>query len=311
MTKVAEEFWGVDIGGSKIEAIAFSDVEKPIIKSRMRVPTEHEQGYTHLLNQIKLALDLLQKQAGSMPTRVGVSVPGCIDWTTKKIKNSFILDLNGKNLGKDLQAIISAPVIIANDANCLTLAETKYGAVKSLAPNAKVVFGLLMSKGIGGGWMFNGHVFNGRHNIAGEWGHNFLDTSGGPCHCGKIGCVETIISVPALEQYYYDLTGERKDIRTIYEISTFGTDSASNKTIKRLITFFGLAISNIIHTVDPEVIVIGGELSHLQVLFEDGVDAVLSHLFNNKVETLFLKPKLGDSASVFGAAYLASEYEAI
>jgi fructokinase len=304
--ELSPEYWGIDIGGTKIEAVAFSDVEKPIIKSRMRVPTEHELGYDHLVKQIRLVLDLMQKQTGSMPTRVGVSVPGCIDWTTQKIKNSFILDLNGKNLGKDLQAIVSAPVVIANDANCLTLAETKYGAVAALAPNAKVVFGMIMSKGVGGGWMFGGQLYNGRHNIAGEWGHNFLDTSGGPCHCGKIGCVETIISGPALEQYYYDLTGEHKDIRSIYESSTFGNDPASAKTIKRLITFFGLAVSNIIHTVDPEVIVIGGELSYMQVLFEEGVEAVLSHLFNNKVETLFLKPKLGDSASVFGAAYLAS-----
>ena len=174
MEQSGNEYWGLDIGGSRIEAIILSDVEKPIVKSRTRVPTEYQKGYKHLLNQIKLALDLLAKHTNSSPTKIGISVPGCIDWSTEVVKNSFILDLNGQDLGKDVQALVKAPVIIENDANCLTIAETKYGGVAALAPNATSVFGLIMSAGVGGGWIFNGKVHKGRHNISGEWGHNFL-----------------------------------------------------------------------------------------------------------------------------------------
>lgn len=301
-----EEFWGIDIGGTKIEAIALTDTAKPVVSCRMRVPTEYERGYEHLLGQIKLVYELMHKQTLTHPTRLGVSVPGCIDWTTQKIKNSFILDMNGKNLGADLTRLLKVPVVIENDANCLTLAETQYGAVAALAPGAQSVFGMILSKGAGGGWMFNGKIHKGRHNIAGEWGHNFLDISGGPCHCGKKGCVETIISGPALEEYYYDLTGEKKDIKYIYEKSQFGNDPSASKTIQRLVYYFGVAVSTIIHIVDPEVIVIGGELSHLHILYEEGSQAALSHIFNPQLETLFVKPKLGDAASVFGAAYVAS-----
>ena len=150
----------------------------------------------------------------------------------------------------------------------------------------------------------NGEVWNGRHGIGGEWGHIFLDDSGGDCYCGCKGCVETVISGIALEKYYQNIVGIRKPLKEIVNLHLAGHDEVATMTIQRLITFFGKAFSTIINMIDPDVIVIGGGVGNVDLIYTEGVKEVSKYIFNNKLETPFLKPKLGDSAGVFGAAFL-------
>ena len=166
-----------------------------------------------------------------------------------------------------------------------------------------MVFGIIMGTGVGGGVVVNNHVWNGRHGIAGEWGHNFLDESGGKCYCGKMGCVENVISGPATERYYEEITGQRISLKEISKRFNEG-DEKAEQTIQRLTDFFGKAVSVVVDILDPDVIVIGGGVGNIDALYTDGVEALKKYIFNNRVDVPVLKPILGDSAGVFGAAAL-------
>ena len=154
------------------------------------------------------------------------------------------------------------------------------------------------------GLVVNGSVIGGLHRIAGEWGHNFLDLSGGDCYCGRKGCVETIISGPALEGYYENLMGIPLSLQTIINRYHEGSDEVAEKTVNRMLEFFGKGMANIINIIDPDAIILGGGLSKIDLLYEEGVAEVEKYVFNNRLETPFLRPRLGDSAGVFGAALL-------
>jgi fructokinase len=145
---------------------------------------------------------------------------------------------------------------MANDANCFALAEATMGAVPEAVPDAAVVFGVIMGTGVGGGVVVNNRVINGRHGIGGEWGHNFLDESGGPCYCGQTGCVETILSGPFNERYYESLSGQKLGLREIYDRHLAGTDEHATATLKRLMHFFGKGIAVILNILDPDAIVL-------------------------------------------------------
>jgi predicted NBD/HSP70 family sugar kinase len=222
------------------------------------------------------------------------------------MKNCNTVVLNGKPLQRDLESALGLPIELANDANCFALAETQWGIVSSSAPGARLVFGVIMGTGVGGGIVMDGRIWNGRHGIGGEWGHNFLDESGGPCYCGKTGCVETVISGPATERYYKSLTGEALRLKEIVNRSAAGSDPAAVKTIERLCHFFGKGISVITNLLDPDVIVVGGGVGNIDALYGKGRESLGEFIFNNRVEVALLKPSLGDSAGVFGAAALVA-----
>ena len=173
-----------------------------------------------------------------------------------------------------------------------------------MQPKPAVVFGVIMGTGVGGGWVVRDQVLNGRQGIAGEWGHNFLDESGGPCYCGRMGCVETVISGPALERYYAAIAGQKLPLRDIVAHSLTGEDAAATQTMYRLVHFFGKAMAAVINIIGPDVVVIGGGVGNVDLIYTDGVMEVKKHLFNSRIDTVFMKPKLGDSAGVFGAALL-------
>jgi predicted NBD/HSP70 family sugar kinase len=296
--------WGIDLGGTKIEGVVLKSVDDPEVLVRKRIPTEQNHGYQHILSQISKLVDLMMEEVGDRPEKVGIGTPGALDPKTGCLKNSNTTCLNGQPFKKDLEALIGVPVSIANDANCFALAEAKMGVVKSMGIDAEVVFGVIMGTGVGGGLVVNGKIVNGRHGIGGEWGHNFLDESGGKCYCGKIGCVETVISGPFTQRYYKSLSGNEKSLKEIVELHRKGVDKNATKTINRLTHFFGKAISVVIDIVDPDVVVIGGGVGNIDELYIDGMRSAREHVFNDTLETIFLKPELGDSAGVFGAAML-------
>lgn len=299
-----EPIWGIDLGGTKIEGAVLSNKDNPAVLCRLRVPTEADKGYEHILNQIKKLIGMMQAAVGSHPTILGMGTPGTVDPITGKMKNSNTTCLNGTPFRVDLEQVLGIPVKTANDANCFAVAETRFGIVKEKMPEARVVFGVIMGSGVGGGIVVDGAVLNGRQGIAGEWGHIPLDASGGPCYCGKIGCVETVISGKSLERYYNEQTGRTRLLKEIVDDYKSGKDAMADKTIQRLITYFGKGIATIINVLDPDAIVIGGGVGNIDLLYKEGVEEARKHVFNHRLDTVFLKPKLGDSAGVFGAALL-------
>jgi fructokinase len=296
--------WGIDLGGTKIEGVILESRAHPRPLHRMRIPTEAQKGYDHIVGQVVTLVQMLKDASGLEPSRLGIGHPGTLDPLTGAIKNANTTALNGRPFNKDLEARLGIPIRLANDANCFAAAEAHAGAVPDVLPNAEVVFGIIMGTGVGGGWVVHGRVLNGRQGIAGEWGHNFLHESGGLCYCGKTGCVETVISGPALQKFYTQQTGETLPLKDIVSRAEAGTDPAATATMDRLIHFFGKAVATVINIMDPDAIVIGGGVGNIDRLYTDGVAEVQKHLFNPRIDTVFLKPKLGDSAGVFGAALL-------
>jgi len=299
-----EPFWGVDLGGTKIEVSVFHFNNNAIdIIDRRRVPTEASKGYDHIISQICKVIDEAREATGLIPNHIGFSTPGTVEPSTGLMKNCNTVVMNGQPMQSDLTEKLAVPVTLTNDANCFALAETKMGIVPDVVPNAKVVFGVIMGSGCGGGVVVNGQVITGLHGIGGEWGHNFLDESGGDCYCGCVGCVENIISGTALQNYYEKQAGQRKLMKDIVESYRAGTDPIAQQTMNRMFSMFGKAISVIINVLDPDAIVIGGGLGNIDELYIHGVKAVEDNIFNKRVvNTPFLRPKLGDSAGVFGAA---------
>lgn len=297
--------WGIDLGGTKIEGVVLSGGPSPQVLCRRRIATEADQGYEHILERIRILVGQMSAETGLHPGRIGVGHPGTLDPCTGLIKNANTTALIGRPFDRDLSALLGGiPVATANDANCFAVAEALMGAAPEIAPKAEVVFGVIMGTGVGGGWVLRGRVWNGRQGIGGEWGHNFLDESGGPCYCGKTGCVETLISGPATERYYARTAGIAKSLPQIVADAQRGSDPHAVNAIDRLCRLFGRAIAVVINLMDPDVIVLGGGLSAIDALYTHGVSEALPHLFNDRMDTLFARPRLGDSAGVFGAALL-------
>ena len=301
---IHQNLWGLDLGGTKVEGVILKSAENPEVIFRDRLPTEAEKGYSHIVSRIQQLINKMSDAVGYKPQHIGMGTPGAIDPITQTIKNSNSTALIGQPLNVDLEKLTGSKFQLENDANCFALAETRMGIVKVKYPNAKVVFGVIMGTGVGGGLVVNGQTINGLQSIGGEWGHNFLDESGGPCYCGKVGCVEQVLSGPALERYYLQVSGSKKSLKDLYQDHINGTDKIASQTMKRLTDNFGKAISVIINIVDPDVIVIGGGVGNIDLIYAEGVEVTKKHVFNLRLDTPIVKPKLGDSAGVFGAAYL-------
>ena len=302
----SNELWGIDLGGTKVEGVILGTQDQADVLFRNRVATEADQGYPHILEQVKKIVDMMESSSGYKPDRIGFSTPGVLDPKLGVMKNCNTVAMNGQRMKEDLERILGVQVELANDADCFALAEARYGVVKDRFPNARVVFGVILGTGVGGGIVVDGRAIVGLQGIAGEWGHNFLDESGGPCYCGKTGCVENVISGPALEKYYFNETGNRKPLKDIVALAESKVDPTAQRTMLRLIDFYGKALSVVINILDPDVVVIGGGVGNIDLLYDRGRDAVRKYVFNNRLDTPIVKPSLGDSAGVFGAAFLVS-----
>lgn len=285
---------GIDLGGTKIEGILLA--EDYSVLSRIRIPTNQELGYSHIVNSIHTLITKLQNES-SHDCTIGVCTPGIISSQTGLIKNSNTQCLIGKPLQKDLELKINKTILMENDANCFALAESKLGAAK----NFNVVFGVIMGTGVGGGIIIDGEIHHGRNNIAGEWGHHIIRPDGLDCYCGKKGCVETCICGPALEKKWQKLTGQIKSMPQI--IRDMSSDIAQKWKLEFLEDFV-LGISNVIDILDPDVVVLGGGLSNISFLYDEGASKVNEMVFSDSVNTPILKNQLGDSAGVFGACLL-------
>ena len=284
---------GIDLGGTKTEGVIV-DEEFRVIE-RKRVPTNQNNGYESILETIQNLVSDLKKN--NEKTSIGVCTPGALSKESGLIKNSNTQCLIGKDLKNDLEKILDQEISIENDANCFALAEARLGAAK----NHDTVFGVIMGTGVGGGLVIDGKIHSGRTNIAGEWGHHCIKPNGNECYCGRKGCVETYISGPALEKKWNGLTNQNISISEIVKNSK---EDAYKTWKKEFLENFGLSMANVIDILDPDAIILGGGLSNISFLYDEGKNLVYENVFSDTVDTPILKNQLGDSAGVFGACIL-------
>lgn len=296
-------YFGFDLGGTKLECVVVNESRSVDTLFRERVPTPQSEGYEAVIESIRALVDEAANRVGSKPLRLGIGTPGTLDPNTQLLRGSAALCLNNKPIKDDLERALGIPVVIQNDANCFALAEATLGA----ASGAKTVFGVIMGTGVGGGIVIDGKTIFGRQGIAGEWGHNQrLEHDGAKCYCGRIGCVETVLSGPGLQRFYREISGsENVDLKEIWHRAANG-EPAALTTMDRLIDYFGRAIATVINILDPEVIVLGGGVSNTPELYTLGVESAKKHVFNPEPDICIVKNKLGDSAGVFGAAMLVA-----
>ncbi len=295
--------WGIDLGGTKIEGAILDPWNPSQALHRLRVPTEASKGYDHLLRQFSLTVSRLCEASGlPRPARIGVGSPGITVSKTGLLKNSNTLCLNGRPLAANLSRTLGCEIILANDANCCALAEATLGAAKGY----KTVFGIILGTGVGGGIVVNGEMLIGPHGICGEWGHNPLCGEEAPCYCGGKGCIESVCAGPALEKYYAARSGNNLRLPEIVVLASSG-DADAVATLERLREKFAEALGAVINILDPDAIVIGGGVGNLDLHYTPETRAaVAKHLFNDRFDTPLLRPLLGDSAGVFGAAMLTA-----
>jgi fructokinase len=231
------------------------------------------------------------------PHTLGIGTPGSISTRTGLLKNSNTTCLNGMPLARDLRERLGRELVILTDANCFALAEALRGAGRG----RRVVFGVIMGTGCGGGLVIDGQVHNGLQSIAGEWGHTSIDPVGPLCYCGSRGCVETYISGSGLERRYAELVGERLGVEGIVAGWRAG-DASGAALMDEFFVRFGRAMANLIAVIDPDIVVLGGGLSNIDELYTRGVAEVARCVFSDSLETPIVRNALGDSAGVIGAA---------
>ena len=286
---------GIDLGGTKIEGVILAANGQEII--RKRIPTERDLGYQHILGRIKFLHDELLAAVPGQPTTFGIGTPGAISPRSGLLKNSNTTCLNGQPVKADLEKILGRKIEIQNDANCFALAEARLGAGRG----KKLVFGVIMGTGCGGGIVHHGEVLTGAQGIAGEWGHTSINPQGPLCYCGQRGCVESYISGGGLENRYAEKFGVRRPLREVTAAYLAGEPAAA-EFIQEFFNRFGRALANLINILDPDIVVIGGGVSNFDALYTEGVAAVRRQVFTDELQTPIVKHQLGDSAGVFGAA---------
>jgi fructokinase len=275
-------------------------------QGRRRVPTPRED-YKATVEAVARVVEDLEGALGARAT-VGVGIPGSISPATGVVKNANSVWLIGQPLDRDLAARLDRPVRLANDANCFALSEATDGA----GGGARVVFGVIVGTGTGGGIAVDGRVLVGPNAVAGEWGHNPLpwprdgEWPGPACYCGKTSCIETFLSGPGLALDHERAAGERVDAPELARRAATG-DAAAEATLARYEDRMARALAGVINILDPDVIVLGGGMSNLTRLYESVPRLWTRYAFSDRVDTPLRAPIHGDSSGVRGAAWLWTE----
>lgn len=292
---------GVDLGGTKIEAMALDPEGAVLARERVATP-RGDYGAT-----LRAVADLVQGLERRLARRasVGLGIPGAISPATGLVKNANSTWLIGKPFDRDLESALGRPVRLENDANCFALSE----AVDGAAAGAGVVFGVILGTGVGGGLIVHGRPLTGRHAIGGEWGHNPLpwprpeELPGPACYCGRHGCVETFLSGPGLRRDHHAAGGEDIDAEAVVARAAEGEPQAT-AALDRYVDRLARGLASVINLADPDVIVLGGGLSNLERLYRDVPPLLDRYVFSDHVDTPIVPPAYGDSSGVRGAAWL-------
>lgn len=294
---------GIDLGGTKIEGVAL-DPSGQII-ARERVPTPRHYGAT--LNALADLVHRLEDRAGNheRDASVGLGIPGTIVPETGRVKNANSTWLIGEALQSDLELRLARPVRVENDANCFALSEASDGA----GADGRVVFGVILGTGVGGGVVIDRHCLVGRNRIAGEWGHNPLpwprteEFEGPACYCGQRGCIETWISGPGIAADHAQRTGQQRHAADIMQAALDG-DAAAAATRELVVDRAARSLATIVNVLDPDVIVLGGGVSNSPRLAEDIGARLGAWVFSDVVTTAVRRHVHGDASGVRGAAWL-------
>ncbi|MDH5483622.1 MAG: ROK family protein [Gammaproteobacteria bacterium] len=294
---------GIDLGGTKIEAIALDNTGQELLRRRVATP---QGDYEKILVTIQALIADVENTLGKKGS-IGIGTPGALSPATGLLRNSNSVCMNGMPVKQDLEKILQRDIRISNDANCFALSEATDGA----AAGAAVVFGVIIGTGTGAGVVVNGQVLTGPNAIAGEWGHNPLpwpkdnERPGPLCYCGKQGCVETFLSGPGMARDYESLSGEKLLSKDVVKKASQGDVLAEN-CLQAYEDRLARGLAHVINILDPDVIVLGGGMSNIQRLYQNVPAIWGQYVFSDKVFTKLVPPKYGDSSGVRGAAWLWS-----
>jgi fructokinase len=292
---------GIDLGGTKIEAVALDPGGEVIARRRASTPADEYHAILKTIGALIHEIEFDSKEAAT----VGIAAPGAISPLSGLMKNSNTTVLNGRALDRDLRALLQRPIRVENDANCFALSETVDGAAKG----ARAVFGVILGTGVGGGVVIDGKLIVGPNRIAGEWGHNSLprmepDEFPGPrCYCGRDGCIETFLSGPALAHDFFQRTGKRLLAQEIAALGDAG-DAQALETVDLYRNRLARALASVVNIFDPEVIVLGGGVSNMVRIYEGLHALVEDYAFTDSLSVKIVKNLHGDSSGVRGAAWL-------
>ena len=289
---------GIDLGGTKTEAVLLDPRDAVLVRERRLTPLA--EGYRAVLESVAV---LVRGAASLIPSgrsfSIGVGIPGSVDVASGLVRNANSVCLIGKPFPADLEQLLGREVGVRNDADCFTLAECRAGAGAGYG----VVFGVIMGTGCGGGICLDGVVREGPHRISGEWGHLSVDPGGAECYCGNRGCVETKISGSGVEAAFQARYGESLSMDRIVAGARDG-EPRCRASFDRFLDDFGRCLGGLISILDPDAVVLGGGLSNIDELYREGVERVRHYAFHDDLRTPLLRNRLGDSAGVFGAAWI-------
>ena len=292
---------GIDLGGTKIEAIVLDGNGEEVFRQRIIAP---QGNYNDTIEAIAYLVNKADNEVSAL-TKLGIGIPGSLSPKTNLVRNANSTWLIGKPLKQDLEKILKRNVLIENDANCFAISEAFDGAGNT----ANTVFGVILGTGVGAGIVIGKKIHKGKNKIAGEWGHNPLpwihegELSSKKCYCGRTGCLETFISGPAIEREFKNLHGRNLNMENIVKESEAGNLKAE-QVIKNLEDRLARALAHVINILDPDSIVLGGGLSNIDRLYSNVPKIWLEYIFSDDVSTVLSKARFGDSSGVRGAAWL-------
>lgn len=287
---------GVDLGGTKIEAVVLDDTGTVVVRRRVPTPAGDYEGTVLAVARL---VGELESRVGETCT-VGVGTPGSISPFTGMMRNSNSVALNGKPLDRDLETALARPVRLANDANCFALSEAVSGAGRE----ARAVFGVILGTGVGGGLVIDRSVQVGPNRITGEWGHNPFPGAfdSRRCYCGRRDCIELYLSGPAVAAEYRRVTGIEVSAELLMQ--RVAADAPARTTFDRYVSRLARALAGVINILDPDIVVLGGGLSNVDELYEAVPRLWGEWIFSDGVATRLARNHHGDSGGVLGAAWL-------
>ncbi len=291
---------GVDLGGTKIEAVVLDRAGGEIARRRVPTPSGNYDATVRSITELIKSID-------SSDTPLGIGIPGTISPATGLIKNANSTCLIGRPLDRDLEIATGRKIRLANDADCFALSE----AVDGAGADSSIVFGIILGTGVGGGLVVNKAVVRGPNAITGEWGHNPLpwpspthgETPGPNCYCGLRGCIETFLSGPALGRDHAERTNQTLDAGEISNRADEGDEEAA-RTMNKYVERLARASAGLINILDPSVIVLGGGLSQIKRLYTEVPKFWPKYVFSDTVATKLAPPRHGPASGVRGAAWL-------
>ncbi len=249
---------GVDIGGTKIDAALVKDGK---ILARKTVRTLADQGEKAVVGQLFSSLDALRET--SRFRAIGIGSPGPLDIEKGLVFNSPNLPFKNVPLVRMVKKRYGVPVRLDNDANCFALGEARFGRGRGY----RFVAGIILGTGVGGGLVVDGRVFHGRGNAA-EFGHMSISTRP-RCTCGNLGCLEEYASARAVVRFAGEMGLPIANAHQAYKLATGSGRHAklARKVFEELGEMLGIGMTNVIHAVDPDIIVFGGGVSRASRLF--------------------------------------------